>query len=79
MTEHLNLWLIPAYSWRGAAWASLASDGALAIAIWTVILALEAKSRSSHSRLVSERLSVPAVSDCPTSLASLTSKQSLHD
>jgi O-antigen/teichoic acid export membrane protein len=25
----LNLWLIPIYSWRGAAWASLASDGSL--------------------------------------------------
>jgi O-antigen/teichoic acid export membrane protein len=27
----LNLWLIPVYSWRGAAWASIASDGALVI------------------------------------------------
>lgn len=26
-----NLWLIPAYGWRGAAWASLLADGALAI------------------------------------------------
>ncbi len=25
----INLWLIPAYSWRGAAWASIASDGLL--------------------------------------------------
>ena len=28
----LNLWLIPRYSWRGAAWSSLATDGLLAIA-----------------------------------------------
>lgn len=28
----LNLWLIPRYSWHGAAWASLATDGSLAIA-----------------------------------------------
>lgn len=27
----LNLWLIPRYSWRGAAWSSLASDGALGL------------------------------------------------
>jgi O-antigen/teichoic acid export membrane protein len=25
----INLWLIPAYSWRGAAWSSIASDGLL--------------------------------------------------
>ena len=36
----LNFWLIPAYSWRGAAWASLASDGALAICLLGAILAL---------------------------------------
>lgn len=27
----LNLWLIPHYSWMGAAWASLATDGSLAV------------------------------------------------
>ncbi|MGA2888102.1 MAG: flippase [Terracidiphilus sp.] len=27
----LNLWLIPRYSWVGAAWASLATDGALGV------------------------------------------------
>jgi O-antigen/teichoic acid export membrane protein len=38
----INLWLIPTYSWRGAAWASLASDGLLAVsvAIAVAILAL---------------------------------------
>jgi O-antigen/teichoic acid export membrane protein len=29
----INLWLIPAYSWRGAAWSSIASDGLLACGI----------------------------------------------
>jgi O-antigen/teichoic acid export membrane protein len=29
----INLWLIPAYSWRGAAWSSIASDGLLVCAI----------------------------------------------
>jgi O-antigen/teichoic acid export membrane protein len=30
----LNLWLIPRHGWRGAAWASLATDGALAVMNW---------------------------------------------
>jgi O-antigen/teichoic acid export membrane protein len=34
----LNLWLIPAYSWRGAAWSSLASDGMLAATLWVTVL-----------------------------------------
>lgn len=34
----LILWLIPAYSWKGAAWASLASDSFLAITAWALVL-----------------------------------------
>ena len=34
----LNLWLIPAYSWRGASWSSLASDGLLALSLWFAVL-----------------------------------------
>ena len=33
----LNLWLIPAYSWRGAAWASLASDAFLVLSLWIAV------------------------------------------
>ncbi|HMD33108.1 MAG TPA: oligosaccharide flippase family protein [Candidatus Acidoferrales bacterium] len=33
----INLWIIPAYSWRGAAWSSLASDGLLACAMGTAV------------------------------------------
>jgi O-antigen/teichoic acid export membrane protein len=33
----LNLWLIPRYSWLGAAWASLVTDGALAIVNWILL------------------------------------------
>jgi O-antigen/teichoic acid export membrane protein len=33
----LNLWLIPAYSWRGAAWSSIASDGLLTCAVGTTV------------------------------------------
>ncbi len=36
----INLWLIPAYGWRGAAWSSLASDGLLALTLWIVALRL---------------------------------------
>lgn len=33
----INLWLIPLYSWKGAALASLASDGMLLIALWGIV------------------------------------------
>ena len=36
----LNLWLIPLYSWRGAAWASLASDGSLMVGLFIIIALL---------------------------------------
>jgi O-antigen/teichoic acid export membrane protein len=39
----LNLWLIPGYSWRGAAWASLASDGGLVIAMYVAVTMMLAK------------------------------------
>jgi O-antigen/teichoic acid export membrane protein len=42
----LNLYLIPHYSWRGAAWASLATDGSLALMNW-IILGYLSRSKSS--------------------------------
>src|ERR1017187_1562532 len=45
----LNLWLIPAYSWRGAAWASLASDAALAVGLFAAILSLRRKEALSEA------------------------------
>lgn len=36
----LNLVLIPAYSWAGAAWASIFSDGVLAVALWIILSTL---------------------------------------
>lgn len=33
----LNLWLVPEYSWRGSAWASLASDGIYGVVIWVAV------------------------------------------
>jgi O-antigen/teichoic acid export membrane protein len=37
MNFGLNLWLIPHYGWQGAAWASLATDGALGAMNWSVL------------------------------------------
>ena len=33
----VNLYLIPHYSWRGAAWSSIATDGLLAVANWSLV------------------------------------------
>ena len=33
----INLWIIPAYSWRGAAWSSIASDGLLVAGVGTAV------------------------------------------
>lgn len=33
----LNLLLIPFFSWRGAAWATLASDGLMAVSVWFAV------------------------------------------
>src|SRR5262249_16665865 len=31
----INIWIIPAYGWHGAAWSSIASDGLLLIGLWS--------------------------------------------
>jgi O-antigen/teichoic acid export membrane protein len=33
----INLWLIPAFTWRGAAWSSLATDGLLMVLLYLII------------------------------------------
>jgi len=43
----LNLYLIPRWSWMGAGWASLVTDGALALSVWTAIAFLIVRSKSS--------------------------------
>ena len=43
----INLWLIPAYGWRGAAWSSLASDGLLALSMWFIVTLLHRRERSA--------------------------------
>ena len=52
----LNLWLIPAHGWRGAAWASLASDGMLMIGLALTILVLVRKTPLRPSLLSKSRL-----------------------
>jgi O-antigen/teichoic acid export membrane protein len=51
----LNLWLIPVYSWRGASWSSLASDGALALLMYLAVLSVSAK-ESRLAPIVTENL-----------------------
>ena len=45
-----NLWLIPRYSWKGAAWMSLASDFLLAVLLWVAVLVISARSRASATQ-----------------------------
>jgi O-antigen/teichoic acid export membrane protein len=47
----VNLWIIPAYSWRGAAWSSIASDGLLACGIGTAVLILSRRSRPINDQI----------------------------
>jgi O-antigen/teichoic acid export membrane protein len=44
----LNLLLLPRYSWRGACYATLACDGALAVLLWSAVAVLVA--RESRAR-----------------------------
>jgi O-antigen/teichoic acid export membrane protein len=37
MNIGLNLWLIPRFSWHGAAWSSLMTDASLGVMNWTVL------------------------------------------
>ena len=41
----INLWIIPAYSWRGAAWSSIASDALLACGIAAAVMVLSRRSQ----------------------------------
>ena len=41
----VNLWVIPAYSWRGAAWSSIASDALLACLMGAAVFALSRRTQ----------------------------------
>ncbi len=42
----INLWIIPLFSWRGAAWSSIASDALLACGVGTAALILSRRPRA---------------------------------
>lgn len=50
----INLWLIPRWSWRGAAWASIASDTLLVVLLWLTILASQRSRSNQTDRIGSE-------------------------
>jgi O-antigen/teichoic acid export membrane protein len=56
----INLWIIPAYSWRGAAWSSVASDGLLLAGVGLAVRLIaraELRSKSGTSAEINgERL-----------------------
>jgi O-antigen/teichoic acid export membrane protein len=41
----INLWIIPLYSWRGAAWSSVASDTLLAASMYLAVLVMSRASK----------------------------------
>ena len=41
----INLWIIPRYSWRGAAWSSVASDTLLAASMYLAVLVMSRNSK----------------------------------
>jgi O-antigen/teichoic acid export membrane protein len=47
----LNLWLIPHYGWRGAAWSSLATDGALGALNWLILTLLIARAANKPTSM----------------------------
>jgi O-antigen/teichoic acid export membrane protein len=48
----INIWIIPAYSWRGAAWSSIASDALLVCGVGAAVLILSRRSRPVASEVV---------------------------
>lgn len=51
----LNVWLIPLYGWRGAAWASLATDGTLALLNWGLLEREGGKFGKETAHVVADR------------------------
>jgi O-antigen/teichoic acid export membrane protein len=46
----LNLWLIPEYGWHGAAWSSLATDGALSAMNWGMLVIITKRAEVNTGR-----------------------------
>ena len=45
----LNIWLIPRYSWKGAAWATIASDSCRMVCLWVIVFWLSSKAALTKS------------------------------
>jgi O-antigen/teichoic acid export membrane protein len=50
----INLWIIPAYSWRGAAWSSIASDAVLVCGVGAAVFVLSRRSRATLVGVVAD-------------------------
>jgi O-antigen/teichoic acid export membrane protein len=50
----MNIYLIPRYSWHGAAWSSLATDAMLGVSLWSIVIWIK------HSRTTS-RMDAPGI------------------
>ena len=57
----INLWIIPAYGWRGAAWSSIASDGLLALALMLVVTYLREREQALEPRWHEYRRRFPSI------------------
>jgi O-antigen/teichoic acid export membrane protein len=52
MNFGLNLYLIPRFSWQGAALASLLTDGGLGVLSWCVLLMLKRREQARGGLMV---------------------------
>jgi O-antigen/teichoic acid export membrane protein len=48
----INLWIIPAFSWRGAAWSSIASDGLLVCGTAAAVFILSRRAKPAVAKAV---------------------------
>ena len=46
----LNIWLIPRFSWKGAAWATLTSDVLRLLCLWIIVFWLYRREQKDHLR-----------------------------
>jgi O-antigen/teichoic acid export membrane protein len=58
----LNLYLIPRYSWHGAAWASLLTDGSLAVLNWLLLFVLSRRAGNESPEKEQSGLTPPPAS-----------------
>jgi O-antigen/teichoic acid export membrane protein len=62
----INLWIIPAYSWRGAAWSSIASDALLLAGVGTAVWLISRADEKAHD---TESFTAKEREDCAAGIA----------